>query len=94
MASVVHFSHGNTDAVCGARVFLCEDYSDDPQYVSCLRCRKTKAFINYDPTRYDVDVWNHEGDVIRHLRDATASEVEAIREEYEDEPVDVVVTER
>lgn len=43
--------------------------------------------------RYDVDVWDHEGNVVRHLRDATYEEAEELREEYADDPFHAVVIE-
>ena len=95
MASVLHFALEGTDqAVCGARTFLCNECTDDRRYVDCKRCKKTKAFIVYDQTRFDVDVWNHEGDVIRWFRRVTADKVDGIRKEYEDnQTVTVVATE-
>lgn len=48
-----------------------------------------------DDELFDVDIWNHEGDVIRAFRDVTADEVDDIREQYKDEPLlSVVVTPR
>jgi hypothetical protein len=95
MASVRHFTTNVSEfAACGVRVFLCEDYTDEKQYVDCARCKRTKVFATYDPTRYDVDVWNHEGDVIRWFRRVTAAEVDGIREEYSDNPTaSIVITE-
>ena len=96
MANVLHFAiDGAATAACGQLIILCEDYTDDKRYVDCGRCKRTKQFANYDPTRYDVDVWNHDGDVIRWFRQVTAEDVDDIRKEYEDNPtVDVVVTDR
>jgi hypothetical protein len=92
MASVRHFMvDGDDKAACGARIFLCEDSTDDRRYVDCGRCRKTKGFINYDPTRYDVEVWNHKGDVIRWFRSVKANKVDEIRREYEDDPTATLV---
>lgn len=95
MASVLHFAPEGTDqAVCGARTFLCDECTDDRNAVECKRCKRTRAFTCYDPTRFDVDVWSHEGDVIRWFRRVTADEVDGIRKEYEDNPtVEVVATE-
>lgn len=94
MRRALHFATDGADkASCGARVFLCSDYTDDRRHVDCSRCKSTRQFRLYDPARYDVDVWNHEGDVVRSLRDATATEVEAIRDEYDGNPTaSVVVT--
>lgn len=87
MANVLHFMpEGATTAACGAQVFLCDDYTDTPEYVDCKRCRRTKAFANYDPARFNVDIWNHEGDVVRWFKRLTADEVEEVRTEYEDDP--------
>lgn len=94
MGKVLHFASGDDgNAACGAQVFLCNEYTDDRRYVDCGRCKRTKQFASYDPARYDVDVWNHEGDVIRWFRRVTAAEVDDISKEYEDHPtVSVVVT--
>jgi len=35
---------------------------------------------------FDVDVWNTEGDVVKHFREVSADEVDNIREHYADEP--------
>lgn len=87
MVSLLHFAPGDAErAACGARIFLCEDYTDDRRHVECLRCKKTKLFAGYDPERFDVDIWNHEGDVIRWFRKVNADEVEDIRKEYADNP--------
>lgn len=43
--------------------------------------------------RYHVSVWNHEGDVVEVLWDATADEVDDIREKYADDPMHDVVAE-
>lgn len=93
MATVLHFATDDAErAACGARIFLC-DYTDDRRYVDCGRCKRTKQFACYDPARFDVDVWNCEGNVIRWFRSVTADEVDGIRKEYEDNPtVSVVVT--
>lgn len=51
------------------------------------------TYIEDEPL-YNVDIWNHMGDVVKHYRDQTAEEVDAIREQYEDEPwLDVVAEE-
>ena len=94
MGSVLHFAIDGADkAACGARMFLCSDYTDDRRHVDCARCKRTKQFTGYDPARFDVDVWNHKGDVIRWFRRVTTAEVEDIRNEYEDNPTaSVVVT--
>lgn len=42
---------------------------------------------------YDVDVWNTEGDVVKHFREISADEVDQIRENYADEPWLTVVAE-
>jgi hypothetical protein len=41
--------------------------------------------------RYEISVWNFEGDVVRKLWDASEAELEAVREEFADDPVDVVI---
>lgn len=95
MGAVTHFMSDRMEAAaCGAQVFLCSDYTDDPRHVDCKRRRRTAAFTGFDPTRYDVDIWNHEGDVIRWFRRVTSNEVDDIRREYEDNPtVTIAVTE-
>lgn len=94
-ANALHFMPEDAEKVaCGATVFLCSEYTDEREHVDCGRCKRTKVFINYDPMRFDVDVWNFEGDVVRWFRRVTADEVDSIREEYADNPtVEVVVTE-
>lgn len=48
-----------------------------------------------DEPLYRVDIWNTEGDVVKHFRDLTADEVDEIRDQYEDEPwLSVVVEEQ
>lgn len=94
MANVLHFATDDMPkAACGAQLFLCDDYTDEQRYVDCKRCKATKLFRDYDPTRFDVDVWNHEGDVVRWFRSVTADEVEDIRKEYDDDPSLSVVAE-
>lgn len=95
MGAVLHFMSDRMEVpACGAQVFLCSDYTDDARYVDCKRCRRTAAFKGFDPTRYDVDIWNHEGDVIRWFRRVTSDEVDDIRRQYEDNPtVTIAVTE-
>jgi hypothetical protein len=83
MGTVLHFMPDDAEKpACGARVYLCNEYTDDRRYVDCARCKKTKLFGGYDPTRFDVDVWNYDGDVVHHERGVTADRVEQIREEY------------
>jgi hypothetical protein len=98
MTGVLHFvaAIGESDrAACGERIFLCNDATDDRRHVDCGRCKRTKAFATHDPRRFDVDVWDHEGDVIRWFRSVSADEVESIRKEYADNPsVSVEVTDR
>lgn len=95
MASVLHFMPEDAErAACGAQIFLCNEATNDPRHVDCSRCKRTKAFKNYDPTRYDVDVWNHGGDVIRWFRRVNANEVESIRREYADNPSVSVIVEK
>lgn len=94
-ARVLHFMPEDAErAACGAKVFVCDDYTDNRGAVDCGRCKWTKQFKNYDPTRFDVDVWNSRGDVIRWFRRVTADDVDDIRKEYEDNPtVSIVATE-
>lgn len=92
---VLHFNpKDDATAVCGTRVFLVEDYTDNPDHVECGRCKRTNAFLTYDPRRYNVDVWDEEGDVIRWMKNVTADDVAAMQKEYADNPtVHVVVQE-
>ena len=56
--------------------------------------RKPKpTYVEGEPL-FNVDIWNHMGDVVKHYREVTADEVDDIRDQYEDEPtLDVVVEE-
>lgn len=50
--------------------------------------------IQKDPEPlYDVDIWNTEGDVVKHFREISADEVDEIRDQYADEPCLTVVAE-
>lgn len=95
MGNVLHFNpNADATAVCGQRVFLCDDYTDVPDNVDCGRCKRTRAFMDYDPRRFNIDVWDHEGNVVRWLKHCTAEDVEMIKKEYADIPtVSVVVAE-
>lgn len=94
VSEVIHFMPDEDDRVaCGARVFLCSDYTDEPRHVDCGRCKRTKRFRDFDPVRYDVDVWNHEGDVIDFARRVTAERADEMREQYADDPLASVVVE-
>lgn len=54
--------------------------------------RKPKPTYVEDEPLFNVDIWNHMGDIVRHYRDVTAAEVDDIRDQYSDEPyLDVVV---
>jgi L-arabinose isomerase len=47
-----------------------------------------------DKPLFNVDIWNNQGEVVKHFREITAAEVDEIMEQYEDEPwLDVVVDE-
>lgn len=98
MAGVMHFfapDDSDSDRVaCGLRALFCEDYTDERRYVECKRCRRTKMFTDYDPTRFDVDAWDHEGDIVDHLQRVTFDEAQEFKERYADNPmIDVVVNE-
>lgn len=56
--------------------------------------KKPKStYIEGEPL-FNVDIWNNQGDVVKHYREVTADEVDDIRDQYEDEPwLDVVVEE-
>jgi len=54
--------------------------------------RQPKPTYVEDEPLFNVDIWNNQGDVVKHFREVTAAEVEDIRDQYEDEPwLDVVV---
>lgn len=92
--AALHFQSDRMDApACGVQCFLCDETTDDPRYVECGRCKRTKTFKNFDPIRYRVDVWTHEGDVIDGSRSATVDEVAEFRERYADRPDLSVVAE-
>lgn len=40
---------------------------------------------------FDVAVWDHEGNVVKALWGVTAKEADQVREEYDDDPMHVVV---
>ena len=48
--------------------------------------RASKPTYVEDEPLFNVDIWNNQGDVIKHFRDVTAAEVDDIRDQYEDEP--------
>jgi len=43
--------------------------------------------------RYEVTVWDHEGDIIKKLWDASYEEAELMREQYADDQMKTVVVE-
>lgn len=43
--------------------------------------------------RFEVTVWDHEGNIVKKLWDASDDEVEEVREQYGDEPLKTVVVE-
>lgn len=94
MANVLHFNpKADATAVCGERIFLCSEYTDVPDHVDCGRCRRTRAFIDYDPRRFNVDVWSWDGECVRWMKHCTADDVEAMRKEYADNPTVYVAVE-
>jgi hypothetical protein len=59
-----------------------------------MTARNPKTVYVEDEPLYNVDIWNNQGDVVKHFREVTAEEVDEIRDNYEDEPwLDVVVEE-
>lgn len=53
--------------------------------------RLKPTYVEDEPL-FNVDIWNNQGDVVKHFREVTADEVDDIRDQYEDEPwLDVVV---
>lgn len=94
MGTALHFNpNDDATAVCGTRVFVVDAYTDNPHHVECGRCKRTKAFLEYDPRRFNVDVWNWEGDVVRWFKSVTADDVANIEKEYADNPTVQVVVE-
>jgi hypothetical protein len=55
--------------------------------------RKPKPTYVEDEPLFNVDVWNQEGDVVKHFRELTAEEVDGVRDQYEDQPWLTVVAE-
>ena len=56
---------------------------------------KRKRKVAEPEPSFEVTVWDHEGDVVKKLWDATYDEAEAVREQYADDPFfAVVVSER
>lgn len=53
--------------------------------------RKKLPSLDEDEPIFEVEVWNHEGDIVRKVWEATYDEAEAIREEYRDEPLLTVI---
>ena len=39
-----------------------------------------------DSEEFEVTVWDHEGNIIKKLWNATRDEMEAVREDYSDDP--------
>lgn len=50
------------------------------------------TYVEGEPL-FNVDIWNDQGDVVKHFREVTADEVDEIRDQYEDEPWLTVVAE-
>lgn len=46
-----------------------------------------------DDERYEVTVWDHEGNVVKKLWNASYEESEEVRTQYEDDPLKTVVAE-
>lgn len=44
-----------------------------------------------DDERYEVTVWDHEGNIVKKLWDASYEECEEVRNQYEDDPLKTVV---
>lgn len=65
---------------------------NDNQLEELLMPRKPKQKPWADE-RYNVSVWNHEGDVVKTLWNATYEEAEGVQEQYDDDPLHVVVVE-
>lgn len=57
--------------------------------------KRKETFVKMPEPRYHVAVWDHEGHVAEVLFDASADEVDDLREKYADDPMyDVVAEER
>lgn len=55
--------------------------------------RKPRPTLVEDEPLFNVDVWNTEGDVVKHFREISVEQVDEIRDRYEDEPWLTVVVE-
>jgi hypothetical protein len=47
----------------------------------------------WEDERYDVTVWDFEGNIVKKLWDATCEEAEEVREQYDDDPLRTVIVE-
>ena len=103
---ILDLRHYKTGALA---IFECPSEGHrDGHAVECARCATLNGWKKRQPTkcrhcglkfefscdRFDVDVWNHEGEVVRHLRDVTWDEAEEIQDEYSDDPLLTVVVEQ
>lgn len=75
------------------RLFRHDPQHDDPDLETdvgqCPDCEGDGCM------RFDVDIWNFEGDVVKAFYDKTPAEVDAIRDQYADDPtLSVVVNDR
>jgi tRNA(Ile2) C34 agmatinyltransferase TiaS len=93
---VVHFLPDDDDVTaCGAKVFLCEEFTENPQHVECGNCKRTKRFKDYDPRRFDVTIWDWEGNELNYHPNVGIEKVEAIQAEHRESPeLSVVVAQR
>lgn len=54
---------------------------------------KTDSGYSEREERFDVTVWDHEGNIIKKLWDASSEEAQAVSEQYADDPLKTVVVE-
>ena len=58
--------------------------------------RITEAGCEIDgrrPERFEITVWDHEGNVVKKVGEANHDEVDEVRERYSDDPLKTVVVE-
>lgn len=56
--------------------------------------RKPKPRPVEENESFEVTVWDHEGDIVKKLWDATYEEAEEVQAQFEDDPFKTVVVER
>lgn len=54
---------------------------------------KTESGYSEREERYEVTVWDHEGDIVKKLWDASSEEAQAVSDYYADDPLKTVIVE-